>query len=438
MHLLLAILMVWPFSNVDEPQPELQLLYDQIRIYYKTNLDSAALLAEEAIIKSEVLGDSFGYAQSQYIAGDIAQRQGNTSLAVTYYLDALKSFMPLESAKSLSLQANICLSIGKAYRQHYRIKDAIDFYDKGMGLALEGLDQKAFVKLLHNKAVAYRKAGHPEKANELLMNKLGMIAPDNTTELLYTYNQLGLIHRDLGTYDSAIAYYDKILTIDTASTASLHRGQAYHNLGNIYRQQDKHDKSWQSFNQALEELKPLGSIHDLFITYQEMTRLAMVQDNRTLAIFYAEQGAQFLDRLPKTPDHYDQYHLLANCIGESNPTRALAYANRYYEESSIFNALQEELIAQGKGYKMDLITMAYFNAQRQREEQIRFYWTLFCGLIFLIIAGYFSIRLIKIYRYKSPEAALNLIKNPNEMLFLLDMFRNEKEELKRTRRQEKR
>lgn len=434
--LTIFLFLSWPFSDMEKATPEIVEIHHQIKSYSSSNLDSAAILVDLALVKSEELEDAFGHAQSQFIAGYITNRQGNTNQAVIHYLDALKGFMPIESTKALSFQANICLSIGKIYRQHYRINEAIDFYDKGMEYALEALDQKAFVKLLHNKAVAYRKVGKLNKAKDLLYQKLEIIIDSDKSEELYTYNQLGLVYRDLKSFEMALSYYHKIIDLDTGTQASLHRGQAYHNMAITHQQQEDYTKAWSFFNKALTELEPLNKAKDLFITYQDMASLALLQDRRSLAFSFANKATALLSKVPKTPMYYDQYHLLSNCIGESNPRQALVYSNQYFTESQIFNALQEELIAQGEGYKMDLITTNYFNEQREKEQESRFYLALFIGLILLLLSTFVSTRLWKIYRYKSPEVALSMIKNPKEMIYLLDLFRNEKEELKRMRKQD--
>ncbi|WP_422358686.1 hypothetical protein [Reichenbachiella sp.] len=53
-------------------------------------------------------------------------------------------------------------------------------------------------------------------------------------------------------------------------------------------------------------------------------------------------------------------------------------------------------------------------------------------MTFIFVSGVLSVRLWKIYHYKSAEKGLALIKNSNEMVYLLDMFRKEKEEMKKS------
>lgn len=426
----------WPFSDSEGPTPEITELHNQVKNYYQTNLDSAILLAEQTIIKSRELNDDFGQAKSVTLLAQAYNLQGKTDQAVYHFLDALKLFMPIENTTSLSVQANICLSVGKIYRQHYRINEAIDFYDKGINYAVRSSDQKVFAKLLHNKAVVYRKIGEPAKAKELLMQKLEMVATDDYDQKQKTYNQLGLAYHELKDFDQARVYYQQMIDLETGYEPSRFRGQAFHNLANTYQEQGDYEQAWYYYHKSLAEKEPLNRAKDLFITYQDMANLALLQDQRILALSYADKATLLLDKVPKTLEYYDQYHLLSNCIGESNPKQALAYSNQYFAENKMFISLQEELIEIGQGYKMDLITMTYFKVQREKEQQQRFYLTLFSGLAFLLVAAFTSSRLWKIYRYKSPEVALSMIKNPKEMIYLIDLFRNEKEELKKLRRQE--
>lgn len=232
--------------------------------------------------------------------------------------------------------------------------------------------------------------GNLTKSKELLLQKLEMIEEDNHKEKQYTYNQLGLVHHELKSFDQALSYFQQMIDLETDAKPSRFRGQAYHNMANIYQEQKHYEQAWDYYEKALKEKGPIGREKDLLITYKDMAFHTLIHDQINL-------------------DYSEQYKAL--------------------------DSIQKDLIAQGKGYKMDLITTNYFNEQREKEHQQKFYLTLFSGLIFLWLAGFVSVRLWRIYRFESPEIALSTIKNPKELIYLFDRNRKEKEELKNTLKQ---
>lgn len=422
-------------DDVQEPSPEVKKIHAEIRTYFNSNQDSAILLATHAVELSNKLGDNFGEAVSLALLAKAFDLQGNTNLSVSNFFDALKKFKALDGTKSQTIQANLYLSIGKVYQEHHRLNEAIEFYDKGLQNALKSANQNVFVKLLHNKAVVTRMTGDLLAAKKMLIQKSNHIQEGDKVELLYTYNQLGLIYSDLQFHDTANTYYDSIITITGKKNISKHLGWAYHNKALNFLKQKQYDSAWQNFQMALVKKERLNDPKDLLNTYQDIAELALIQGNHKLALSYAEKATSLLTSAPKTPEYYDQYQLLSRCIRVFDPLKALAYADLHDQENATFIALQNELIALGEGYKMDLITTNYFNDQRQLQQKIRLYWTVSCGLIFFLVAGYLSIRVWRIYHYVSPKSSIDMIKNRNEFVYLFDLLRKEREETRITLRQ---
>lgn len=435
--ILFAMISIFSFLFSErESVSEINRIHNEVRSHFKTNLDSAVLFAKHGLKVSEELGDRFGKAQSLTLLANAFRLQGKTTEAITNFLNALSIFRTIDSEACYSIQANIYLTLGKMYRQHFRIEEAIEFYDKGIRYAMNVDDQYLFSKLIHNKAVAYRKLGKLAKAKELILQNLEFIQKPEVR--LLTFNELGLIYRDLKNYEMANSYYDSIINRESKVTHSKYRGWAYHNKASIFTRQKKYVKGWEYYHKALNEKIKLGHVKDLFNTYQDMAELALMQGEPKLALMYASKATPLLDQVPRTPEYYDQYQLLSRCVRDFDPVKGFAYSDKQEAENAAFIALKNELIAMGEGYKMDLITTNYFNQKRQQQQKIRLYWTLGCGILFLLIAAYLFRKVWSVYHYKSPQASLALIKNPNEMLYLLDIFRNEKEEYKRMIKQKRR
>lgn len=143
------------FPNDHEKQ-KITDLQQEAKKYFNIDLDSSAFYAHQALMEAKEVGYTLGQSRSHFLLGAIGNAQNKPSQSVTHFLKALNLYATIEGDKSLTDQAKICLSLGKIYREHYKIAEAIEYYDKGLEFALEAIDQKIFVKLLHNKAIAYR------------------------------------------------------------------------------------------------------------------------------------------------------------------------------------------------------------------------------------------------------------------------------------------
>ncbi|MEP2509168.1 MAG: hypothetical protein ABJH72_07410, partial [Reichenbachiella sp.] len=73
----------------------------------------------------------------------------------------------------------------------------------------------------------------------------------------------------------------------------------------------------------------------------------------------------------------------------------------------------------------------YVREKAEKDQYAKTSWLMAFIMTFIFVSGVLSMRLWKIYNYKSTEKGHALIKNSNEMVYLLDMFKNEKEEMKK-------
>lgn len=432
--LTIALFAIWPFSD-NEIQQEIERIHNEAKSHFKINSDSAISLVNLALIKSEKANYTYGTAKSLYMLGSAANKQGKPALATSYFLDALNVYNSLDDPESFSIRANICLTMGKIFWHHSRSQESIEFYEKGVDLALKANDNKLLVKLLHNTAVAYHTGRDYGTATKYLMKELNYIDSDNKNEKIRAYNELGAVFYNQRMYVKAKEWFNKILVIETSRGASRFRGQALHNLANICKDEGHYAKALDLFEKALLEKELLGNPQSLFITYQDMAELALLEGRSEQALVYANKATPLLGQVPNVPEYFDQYDILSRCVEEKDAVLALKYNRMYSEKYKSFDQMQKDLIAQIEGYQLDLVLANYDKKIMKRAQRHRTLWMLSCGLFFFLAASYFSYRVWRVYSYQSPQTSLELIKNPNEMSYLLDVFRNEKEEYKKTIRQ---
>lgn len=436
MNLIPAILLFfsWPFSSNQEAIREITSIKEQMKGYYSSNLDSAAILAEMILDKSKESGYKLGEAKGKFAIAYVAYKQGKTSKAIPYFLEALNLYQPLKTNEASTDKAYICLTLGKIYRQHYSIPKALDFYGQGIAFAKAANDKVVLRKLLYNQSVAYRNQGDLIQAMDALTRSMDLIPEGDKVVKQRTYNQFGLIYRDLGEYQEARNWYQKMIYLDTLN-ASRYKGQACHNMATTYREQNVHSKAQEYYIKALSAFENYGEPKDFFLTYNDMAELALLQRKHPQASEYAQKALTLIDQVPNTPNYYSIYKILSQCATNQKPLEAIAYANQYIESSEAFGNQQSELVASGDRYKVELIASNYFDKTKRLENRIKMAWTMSCAAAFIFLAVILSFKLYRIYSYRSPQLALSHIKNQNEMIYLLDLFRKEKEEMKNTLRQ---
>jgi len=227
------------------------------------------------------------------------------------------------------------------------------------------------VKLLQNSAVAYRHQGDYDNAIDLLMQKLDFLGPNINSETLRTFNSLGTIYYTQKKYDQAKEWFNKILDLETDTSASRFRGQALHNLANIHKEEGNYSEAWSAFKQALTEFKSLAQPKDLFLSYKDMADLALIRNQPDLAMSYAQKATLLLGQVPDTPEYFDHYKILARCVQDNDPRQALMYNNLYFEKDKKFDLLQKDLVAQAEGYKIDVALASHekkLQEQKQKEK----------------------------------------------------------------------
>lgn len=430
------LLTIWPFSFDLDSKKEITDLIDASSAYYISDPDSNKLLVNTALVKSREINYKYGEARCLYILGLVASHENQPDKAVPNLLEALELFRTINNEKYLSDQAGICLALGKVFRSHHNISTALDFYEQGVSLAISAKNNSTLRQLLYNKSIAYRRQGSLVKAMESLVKSMDLIPDENKIIKQRTYNQFGLIYLELEKFETSREWFRKMIQLESNnSDPQFYRGQAYHNIALTYKGQNNNERAWEFFTKAASEKEQLGNAEKLFITYHDMAELAASWNREKLALKYAQKALNEIKQVPNTPEFYNIYKLLAQGFANKNSSIAMSYASQYMNSSEAFNAKQKLLIENGDKYKVQLIASNYFNKVKRQKERIRMAWTMSCAAAFVFLAFALGIRLYRIYSYKSPELALTNIKSQNEMIYLMDMFRNEKEEMKKTLRQ---
>lgn len=409
-----AVFSIWPFASA-QIKEEIETFHNDAKSHIKTDRDSAIALVQLALTKSEEASYSIGIAKSHAMLASAANKNEKSALATTHFLKALQVYETLDDPESKAVQAKICLTMGKIFWQHHKYQSAIDFYEQGVGLSLSGNNHQLLVKLLHNAAVAYRSANDFGSAIKTLTSKLEYINPKNTDEKLHTYNELGLSYQCMKEYQKAQYWFQKMISEETKTQPSFFRGQAWHNLANIYKEKGNYPEAQRYFERALSEREAVQDVDELFITYQDMASLALLENQPERALTYASKATPLLELVPNTPKYFDQYKLLASCYETLDVEKSQIYFKTYGKKHEEFDEIQEDLIAQIEGYKLDLVLANHEKQLLQSAQQKKLTYTVIMLLILCLVTYVYMDYRKRRYRLKLIDH-VNFFINNNELI----------------------
>ncbi|MEO9482019.1 MAG: tetratricopeptide repeat protein [Ekhidna sp.] len=224
-------------EEFDIPDPsQVEAIHQQTYQLFKTDLDSAMILADSSLalaLESEV---PLEVANSYYIKGYIFKKKDDLAQAFIMYLNAAKVLDVLTAENAEKMNCDVLLNIGETLRKFYRYDEAIHSYE--VGFSLETIDDACKQKLHYNKGLALKNQGNLTEAMESLKQSANIAnSIQDISRVLKSFNLLGLVHKDAGHYPEARAYYQFIIDHPKASTK--YRSMAYQNMAVSYLEENQ-------------------------------------------------------------------------------------------------------------------------------------------------------------------------------------------------------
>ncbi len=241
----------------------LSKVYSGIALYNDDQLDTArSLLFETINLSGEYV---FEQGMINWYLGKLHRKTGSLDLARDYYEIAIDKFKQVDS---VFFQAGVLSSLGIIEGILGNYNEALTLFTDAYELKLNNnlKDQSAE---LNNISIVYRRLGNYEKAMDYI--KMSMKHKDSS-ELHFSYSNIGNIFNAIGLLDSALHYYN--LAIDKSKPRTIEHANHLGNLGSIYYKRGLYDLALQYQLEGLkirEEGKlpnqegPLGAIGDIYL-----------------------------------------------------------------------------------------------------------------------------------------------------------------------------
>lgn len=379
------------FSSEDEPlSSELmpRALYLRGFLYYLQNSSKNAYIDYMSAIEiANENGDGKLVSRLNNEIGQIFFEKELYEQSLDHFSLALKQ----SGDATYQDKAYYCFGVGKSLRSLNRHSEAIDYLLQAVEINDQLRNHDALADDYMEIGIIYRKAGSNEESIKMF-EKVLSIAPLTRKKNLHiskAYNSIGNVYLAEQDYNNAERYFLKSLKYQNKEAQLW---VTYNNLGKVYNAKEEYEKAWNCFKQSLAYNSEKGEMNELAITNTALKKT--------------------FEKLNQ-PDSLLYYTMKINDM-----------ALPIMETKSWLKDEDEKIALLTKYQK-------YEQEKAEREQYAKTSWLMAFIMTFIFVSGVLSMRLWKIYNYKSAQKGHALIKNSNEMVYLLDMFKKEKEEMKK-------
>jgi tetratricopeptide (TPR) repeat protein len=228
---------------------------DLINHLAKAYLRQDSVKTNGYLLQSATLADSLGYtngkADNLLLKGELLAIQSYYEEGFNFYEQALTLYEKLNSPKGKTE----CLQLMGYYKYRRGLqKEAIALYKKAFQFNQELKNEEKSFELLTSIGWSFIKLSNYDEALANYQKAL-RYKTQNTTLLINTYSDLGIIYSQQDNLIMAVEYYNKAIEQAHKSKNQEAENNAMGNLGVIYHKMEKFDKAIESYKKAIHYFK---------------------------------------------------------------------------------------------------------------------------------------------------------------------------------------
>ncbi|MEO9805942.1 MAG: tetratricopeptide repeat protein [Reichenbachiella sp.] len=399
--------------------------YNEAVINYKNEQYDQAIAKLDIILDGN--NDSAIAIKALYLRGFSYYLQDKNKLAYQDYLEGI------EIAESFG-QVNV---ISKLNNEIGLIFLEAELYEQSLSHFLLALDQSGETTLQNKGHYNYNIGRSLRRLNRLDEGIEYFLTAIDINEQLRNYDalsniyiEIGLLQQKVGNHSLALEHFQEIIKISQLSkNPNLFKWKAYNNIGNIYQLAGDFLQAESYFNKSLEYE---NDDSQLSVTYNNLGKICNKKGEYKKAWQYFKKSLAYNSKNVEINELGITNNALRKTFEKLNQTDSLLDYTMLINDMAL-SAVETRTWLEDEDEKIALLTkyQDYVREKAEKDQYAKTSWLMAFIMTFIFVSGVLSMRLWKIYNYKSTEKGHALIKNSNEMVYLLDMFKNEKEEMKK-------
>ena len=289
---------------------------------YSEHIDSAYLIANNALSISRKLNFGWGILQSLALLAELNHQKGDFTAALRYGLEALNYLEKQENYYELFTAYS---RIGSIYQQEKLYEKALEYYQLAEELPLASIPQSSKVELHRAMGHAYKETGQIDSAlffyNEIISQ---FEKTSDTKGLINIYQQIVFAHSKAKNYKKALEVNLKIRELVRSSGDKKLLCFINNNIGYNYNLLKDYPSAIRHFLDAL-ALSTGSNYIDQAVLYNNLGIAYNNLGDFEKSIEYLREAQKHLNAETQTEELADIKHLIATI---------------YLNQEDIYNALQ--------------------------------------------------------------------------------------------------
>ncbi len=347
-------------ESLEEDTSRVNTLNDMAYVLYRTSPGEAVEYGIEAKYLAEKINFSKGLAHAYKAIGLGYYMQGNYSEALKNWEPALELF---EQFGDKQLVANMLSNLGSAYYTTGNNVEAIEYSIRALKMAEELGDSIRIGTLLNTIGLVYsEQQGTLDQARSYYLRTLEIaeaIAYDALVGV--SYINLGELYMEKESFDSALYYFEKSLTV---LTSNIDVSASLTFIGNIYSQKEDYPRAIQYYQDAFELAKGEDAQREMVSSLLGMAGIQEDLNKPVKAIDYFKQAESIATEIGLNSELSGIYEGLASNYAE------ISDFNNAYRYLSLQNTIDNTIYRIDSENRANNLIFSYQMEKKQDEIAI--------------------------------------------------------------------
>lgn len=303
--------------------------------------------------------------------------------AIDYQVKALDKLNQIKTGQTPYNRVQDLTRIGDLYTARKSYEMAMSFYQKALKLA-DSLKFEPIKALAHRSIISnYLTAGQPQKALDYFNQNPELKRFLEALNFGYFVDQsYGYIYTQLGKYDSAKYYYNKIAPFFESAANSANQLSYNYQLALLYKKTGEYDKSLEYLLKTNQQAMGIGQLEMMKQVAFDLDTLYQLKGDYKQALTYSSLGNKYKDSLEKLGKEKDLLQIEVT----DEQQRQERIAKEKLEAKHRRDNVQYLLITLGiSGLFIMLVMLGMFKVSATTIKMIGFFaFLMFFEFIFLI------------------------------------------------------